>query len=316
MARFVARRLVMLVATLFTSSFVIFGALYLAPGDAVSTLSGSRTLSPQAVAALREQYHLDDPFLARYFQWLGDTLLHGDLGTSITYREDVSSVIAARMGVTFQLVLYAALIIVVVGVGLGLLSGLRGGVVDTSILVVTTVFAAVPSFVAATVLLSAFAVGLGWFPAVGTGEGLAGTLWHLTLPAVALALASLAIVSRITRVAVRTELGREHVQTAISRGIPYPALVRRHVLRNASIPVTTVVGITIASLFGMSAVVEQTFGLGGLGSALVEASLARDVAVVQGVALVFVTAFVVVNTLVDVAYAVLDPRVKAGSRAS
>lgn len=315
-ARFAVRRLMMLLGTLLVSSFVIFGSLYLAPGDPVSALSGARTLPPEAVVALRAQYHLDDPFLTRYFRWLSDVVLHGNLGTSITYREDVSSVIASRAGVTIELVVYAGLLVVLFGVGAGVLAGLKRGPLDSSIVLVTTVFAAVPSFVAAIVLLSVFSVSLGWLPAVGAGSGFAGSIEHLTLPAFAMALSAMAIVTRITRVAVRTELGREHVQTAVSRGIPYPTLVRRHVLRNAAIPVATVVGITIASLFGMSAVVEQAFGLNGLGATLVKASLSRDFAVVQGVALVFVTAFVVANALVDVLYAVLDPRVKAGSRAS
>jgi peptide/nickel transport system permease protein len=305
----------MLVAALLVSSFVIFGSLDLAPGDPLSTLSGGRTLPPEAVAQLRAQYHLDDPFLERYVHWLGN-VLHGDLGTSIAFRDSVTSVIGARVGTTIELVLYAALLIVLFGVGLGVLSGLRRGLLDTSIVVTTTVFAAIPSFVAAIVLLSVFSVNLGWFPALGAGDGGLDTLWHLTLPAIALALSAMAIVVRITRVAVRTEMGREHVQTAVSRGIPYPQLVRRHVLRNAAIPVTTVVGITITSLIALSAVVERAFSLDGLGAALVQAALSKDFAVVQGIALIFVTAFVVANAIVDLLYAFMDPRVAIGSRAS
>jgi peptide/nickel transport system permease protein len=315
MLRFAVRRAAMLVAALLVSSFVIFGSLDLAPGDPLSTLSGGRTLPPEAVAQLRAQYHLDDPFLSRYVHWISG-VLHGDLGTSIAYRESVSAVISARAGVTLDLVLFATLLIVVFGVGLGILSGLRKGWVDTSILTVTTVFAAVPSFVAAIALLSVFSVNLGWFPALGAGDGFTDSIKHLTLPAIALALSAMAIVVRVTRTTVRSEMGREHVQTAISRGIPYPQVVRRHVLRNASIPVTTVVGITITSLIALSAVVERAFSLDGLGAALVQAALSKDFAVVQGIALVFVAAFVVTNALVDLLYAFLDPRVALGSRAS
>ena len=313
---FVARRAAMLVAALLVSSFVVFGSLDLAPGDPLSTLSGGRTLPPEAVAQLRAQYHLDDPFLERYVHWLGNVVLHGDLGTSIAFRENVTSVIGARIGVTFDLVLYAAILIVLFGVGLGVLSGLRKGLLDSSIVVMTTVFAAVPSFVAAILLLSVFSVNLGWFPALGAGDGGLDTIKHLTLPAIALALSAMAIVVRVTRVAVRTEMGREHVQTAVSRGIPYPLVVRKHVLRNAAIPVTTVVGITITSLIALSAVVERAFSLDGLGAALVQAALSKDFAVVQGIALVFVAAFVVANAIVDVLYAFLDPRVTIGSRAA
>jgi peptide/nickel transport system permease protein len=313
---FAARRAAMLVAALLVSSFVVFGSLDLAPGDPLSTLSGGRTLPPEAVAQLRAQYHLDDPVLERYVHWLGNVVLHGDLGTSIAFRENVTSVIGARIGVTFDLVVYAAILIVLFGVGLGVLSGLKKGLLDTSIVVTTTVFAADPSFVAAIVLLSVFSVNLGWFPAIGSGDGGLDTIKHLTLPAIALAISAMAIVVRVTRVAVRTEMGREHVQTAVSRGIPYPQVVRKHVLRNAAIPVTTVVGITITSLIALSAVVERAFSLDGLGAALVQAALSKDFAVVQGIALIFVAAFVVANALVDVLYAFMDPRVAIGSRAS
>ncbi|HET6505867.1 MAG TPA: ABC transporter permease [Baekduia sp.] len=316
MRSFVARRAGMLVVALLVSSFVVFASLDLAPGDPLSTLSGGRTLPPEAVAQLRAQYHLDDPFLERYVHWLGNVVLHGDLGTSIAFRESVTSVIGARIGTTIDLVLYAALLIVVFGIGLGVLAGLRRGPVDSSIVAITTVFAAVPSFVAAIVLLSVFSVNLGWFPALGGGDGGMDTIKHLTLPAIALALSAMAIVVRVTRVAVRTELGREHVETAVSRGIPYLQVVRRHVLRNAAIPVTTVVGITITSLIALSAVVERAFSLDGLGAALVQAALSKDFAVVQGIALVFVAAFVVANAIVDVLYAFLDPRVAIGSRAA
>ena len=314
MWRFVARRGGMLVAAILVSSVVVYGSLDLAPGDPLATLTGGRTLPPAAVAQLRAQYHLDDSFPARYVQWLGN-VSQGDLGTSIAYREPVTSVIGARAGVTAALVAYAALIIIVLGVGLGVLAGLRRGLVDSVVVVATTVFAAVPSFVAAIVLLGIFSVGLGWFPALGSGEGALDTVSHLTLPAVALALSAMAIVVRVTRVSVRVELDREHVQTAISRGIPYRTLVRRHVLRNAAIPVTTVIGITVTSLIALSAVVERAFSLDGLGAALVQAAQSKDFAVVQGIALLFVVAFVVTNALVDLMYAGLDPRIKSGGRA-
>jgi len=138
---------------------------------------------------------------------------------------------------------------------------------------------------------------------------------HLTLPAVALAISSIAIVARVTRAAVRAEADREHVQTAISRGIPARQLIRRHILRNAAIPITTVSGITIASLIAVAAVVETAFSLNGLGAYLVQAAESKDLAVVQGISLVLVTAFVVINAIVDVLYAALDPRVTLGSRA-
>ena len=146
MGRFLLRRTAMLVATLFVSSFVIFGSLYVAPGNPIATLSGGRTLPPESVAVLERRFHLDEPFLTRYWDWLTG-VLHGDFGISIALRENVSSLIAARIWTTSALVLYASLIILALGIGLGLLSGLTRGALDTSVLVVTAVSAAIPAFV-------------------------------------------------------------------------------------------------------------------------------------------------------------------------
>jgi peptide/nickel transport system permease protein len=312
--RFLARRLAMLAASLLIASFVIFGALYLAPGNPISALSGGRALPQSSLRVLEQRYHLNQPFLGQYWYWLTNAL-HGNLGLSITLQENVSSVIGARIWTTAGLVLYAALIILVVGIGSGILAARRPGLTDTSVLVSTAVSAAVPSFVAAIALVFVFAVKLGWFPALGNGTSLWSNLRHMTLPAIALAVSSIAIVSRVTRAAVREEAGREHVQTAISRGIPTRQLVWRHIMRNAAIPITTVSGITIASLIAVAAVVETAFSLNGLGAYLVQAAASKDLAVVQGISLVLVTAFVVINAIVDVLYAVLDPRVALGSRA-
>jgi peptide/nickel transport system permease protein len=314
MLRFLLRRLAMLVATLFVSSFVIYASLYLAPGNPIATLSGGRSLPPQAVSLLEHRYHLDQPFLVRYWDWLTG-VVHGDFGISISQRQEVSSLMAARIGTTLELVAYASVIILVVGIGLGVLAGLKPGGVDTGVLVLTTVLAALPAFVASTFLISTFSVSLGWFPVLGNGEGFLGRIRHLTLPAIALAGASMALVARVTRTSVRAEMHKEHVQTATSRGLPRATIVRRHVLRNAAIPITTVAGITIASLIALAAVVERAFSLNGLGSYLVAAAASKDFAVVQGISLVLVTTFVVLNTFVDLLYAVLDPRVKLGTRA-
>ena len=312
---FLARRLAMLVASLLVASFVIFGALYLAPGNPIAALSGGRSLPPSSLKILEARYHLNQPFLAQYWYWFSNAL-HGNLGISITLRENVTTLIASRIWTTAGLVLYASVIILVLGIGMGLLGGLRPGLLDTSVLISSAVSAAIPSFVAAIVLVALFAVKLHWFPALGNGTDLLSNLRHFTLPAFALALSSLAIVARVTRAAIREEADREHVQTAVSRGIPRRQLVRKHILRNAAIPITTISGITIASLIAVAAVVETAFSLNGLGAYLVTSAQDKDLAVVQGISLVLVTAFVVINVAVDLAYAVLDPRVTLGSRAT
>jgi peptide/nickel transport system permease protein len=311
--RFLAKRLARLVASLFVASFVIFGAMYLAPGSVVATLSGGHALPASAVHILDARYHLNDPFLLQYWYWLW-AALHGNLGIAITLRENVSTLIGSRIWTTAGLVLYASVLILVFGIGLGVVSGLRRGFVDTSALVLSAISAAIPAFVAAVILVIVFAVKLGWFPSFGNGTNLFDNIRHFTLPAIALAISSLAVVARVTRAAVREESLREHVQTAESRGIAPRQLIRRHILRNAAIPITTVSGITIASLIALAAIVEVAFGLNGLGAFLVQSAESKDLAAVQGISLVLVTAFVVVNVAVDVLYALLDPRVRLGSR--
>ncbi len=314
MLAFIVKRLAMLAATLIVASFVIYGALYLAPGSPLAALTGGRSVPPEVMAQLEARYHLDEPFLTRWWIWF-TSALHGDLGESIPLHQQINTLIAQRAGITIQLVMLTAAIIIIVGVGLGIVGALGRKGVDGGVLLVATVSAALPAFAAAVVLQFIFGVQLRWVEPLGTGEGFTGRLSHLILPALALAATSVALVARVTRTAVRDELGREHVQTAISRGLPWREVVRRHVLRNAAIPITTVVGITIASLIALAAVVETAFGLNGLGSYLVQAALNKDFATVQGISLVLVFAFVITNVIIDFTYALLDPRVTLGSRA-
>jgi peptide/nickel transport system permease protein len=311
---FIARRLGGLVATLVISSLVIYGALHMAPGNPLAFLSGGRSLSPEAIASLRAQYHLDDPFVTQYWYWVSNAV-QGDLGQSITFRQDVASLLGARAPITGFLVAYTLVLVVVFGIGLGVISALRGGKLDTAIIAATSLGLAIPAFVAAVLLIFVFGVQLGWLPSFGAGEGFMERAKHLTLPAIALAMANVAYVARVTRAAIAEELDREHVETARSRGIPERLVVRRHVLRNAAIPITTVGGITAGTLIASSVVVENAFALGGIGSYLVDAVNAKDFAVVQGICLILVAVFVVISAAIDLLYGVLDPRVGAARRA-
>jgi peptide/nickel transport system permease protein len=310
---FVLWRFVGLCLTLLVASFAIFGALYVQPSNPIAFLAHGRELSPQSIAALRAEYHLNQPFLTRYWDWLTGAL-HGQLGESLVTKVPVSTLIAGRIGTTAFLLAYGSVLIVVFGVALGIVSALRRGVIGGAITAGLTLGLAIPSFVAAIILLTVFAVQLDWFPAYGQGTGFTDQLWHMTLPAVALALSSMAYMSRLTRSAVREELGREHVDTARGRGIPRGLILLRHVIRNAMIPITTVSAITIAALMVGTAVVETAFGIAGLGSLLVQSVADGDFAVVQGIALLLVTGFVVINTIVDVLYGALDPRISTVGR--
>jgi peptide/nickel transport system permease protein len=305
--RFVAGRAAALVATLVVASVVIYALLFVAPGDPATLLVGGARPSPAAVAEIHREYHLDDPFFVSYARWVGG-VAHGDLGRSLVYRDSVGHLLGGRIGNTLLLVVYAALLILVAGIGSGLLAGLRGGRVGTVVTVSSSVAMAVPTFVVAVVLIAIFSTRLTWFPVFGSGSGLGDKLWHLTLPAVSLAFVYVSWVSRVTQASVRAELRAEHVETARSRGLPEPWLIRRHVLRNASAPILAVSGLTIAGLFAATAVAEQAFGVNGIGALLVDSASKQDLAVVQALSLLMVAAFVVVNTVVDVANAMLDPR--------
>ncbi|MFC6714150.1 ABC transporter permease [Branchiibius cervicis] len=203
---------------------------------------------------------------------------------------------------------YAALLILTVGIGSGILAALSGRIVDRSITVIGSILMGAPTFVVAMFLIWLFSQKLSWFPVYGTGDGLLDMLWHLTLPAVAMSCAYLAFLSRITRTAVRSALGSEHVETATSRGISPRAIITRHVLRNASPEVFAVSGITVAGLIAATAVAETAFGVNGIGALLVQAAGRKDLPVVLLISLIMVVAFVVINTIVDLINVAIDPR--------
>jgi peptide/nickel transport system permease protein len=316
-ARALSGRLLQGVITLAIASFVIFAAVSLTPGGALVAFSGvlGHHPAPSYVAALTHEFHLNQPLIPRYIWWLGNAL-HGDLGQSTVSHQAVSSMIGSRLPTTLLLIGMASVIIVIVGVGMGVLAALRGGAIDMTILVGSVVALATPAFVAATVLITVFAVSLHWFPSLGAGSGVAGRLYHLTLPAIALALPNCAYVARVVRSSVREQMGKEFVETAVARGLARGRVIRKHIVRNAAIPILTVGGLTIAGLFAWTVIVEQVFGLDGLGSLMVQSVESNDYAVAQPTLMILVGAFIIINTLMDIAYTALDPRIAATGRDS
>jgi peptide/nickel transport system permease protein len=310
LAAFMARRIFALAITCLVASFVVYAALYLAPGSPISFLLNGHPAPPAVIHSVEAQYHLKDPLLVGYAHWLGG-LLQGDLGRSLITRQSVWSLLQPRIVNSVMLIAYAGLVIAFVGVGAGVLAGLRPRRLGPIVITTATACMAVPPFVVAVLLVTVFGVDLGWFPVLGAGSGFGDRLYHLTMPALALALATVAYVARITRAAVTAELQREHVETARARGIRERQVVRRHVLRNAAIPITTVVGISVASLIAGDAVVETAFGINGIGAYLIQSVVQKDFAVVQAITLILVVVFVVVNMIVDIGYALIDPRVGA-----
>ncbi|MFD3945362.1 ABC transporter permease [Streptomyces sp. NPDC058579] len=316
MTRYLAGRLLGLVAVLFVTSVVVFGAVHLAPGDPVSFLLHGRPATPEAVASLRAQYHLDDPVPVQYAKWLGG-VLRGDFGRSAQFHQDVGALIGSRLSGTGVLIGYAALLVALLGVSGGVLAALRPGTVDRAVLLGTGVATATPSFVSAIGLVSLFSVQLGWFPGPGgTPEDFGDRVYHLTLPAFALAITFAGLLARVTRSAMLDELGREHVEVARARGVAGRAVVRRHVLRNALGPIVTVGGTMLASLLISTSIVETAFNVSGVGSLLVQSVTAKDFAVVQAITLLGVTGFVLVNLLVDLLVPLVDPRLSLHGEAS
>lgn len=290
-------------------SLLVFASLYAAPGSPISFLLGRHTTSPAEIAAVKAQYHLNDPFLMRYWEWLTG-FVHGDFGTSIVFRQSVSSLIGPKIITTILLICYASVLAIIAGIGLGMIAEVRGRFLNRTVLISTAAGVAIPSFVAAIALLYLFSVKLGWFPSFGAGQGIADRIWHLTLPAISLALGSVALLARFTCTAIAEQRSKEYVTTAVARGLPPAEVFRHHVLRNSLIPITASAGIVVATMIVGVAVVEKAFSLDGLGSYMIDALNANDFPVVQAIALIFGAAYVVLNTAVDLIYAALDPRVK------
>lgn len=310
MLRYVLRRLAGAVPLLLLTSFIVFSFIHLAPGSPEKILLAGKRVDPETLQAIRDHYGLDDPFLVQYWHWLVN-VVQGDLGESITLKNSVSAVVSGRIVPTLELAAYATVLVVVFGLALGILAAIkRYGLVDTVVSVVTLVGSSIAAYVSAILLILIFPVSLGIFPVFGLGESFAGRLYHLTLPAIALAVALTALVARVTRASMGQALEQEFVETARSRGFSERRVIGKHALRNALVPVLTISGLVAGYLISGAVLVEYTFGLNGLGALLVSSVLAKDFAVVQAIALIFTAAFILINLAVDLFYAVVDPRVR------
>lgn len=307
--RFVLRRVAALAAMLLVLSFLVFALLYLAPGDVVRNLLGARPVTPEAVAQVRAQYHLDDPFWLQYGRWLGGAL-RGDLGTSVRTGTPVSQMLDGRVGITVTLAVIAGVLAIGVGVPLGVRAARRrGSATDRAITSASVVGISAPGFAVGLVLLYVFAVMLGWFPLYGIGDPGLDRLWHLALPGVALAVGVGALVVKVTRTAVARELDQDYVTFARARGLT-PRAVRRLYLRGAAVPIVTSAGLVLASLVGGAILVETTFALPGLGVLLSDSITFKDVPVVQAVTLLLATVIGVTTAVVDLFAVLADPRVR------
>jgi peptide/nickel transport system permease protein len=311
--RVVTRRILFAVPLLFFVSVLTFVLASLAPGDPAREILGLNA-SPEAYARLRESLGLDLPLYEQYWRWL-TRALHGDLGVSIVSGEPVTHAITSRLPVTLSLLVGALIVSVLVGVGLGLFSAVRGGTMGRMVDAFSLLGLALPSFWLAAVLISVFAVKLGWFPAVGyvpIGESPSRWLQSLVLPVLALAVGAIADYAKRTRQALAEELRSEHIRMAWANGISPASIYFRHALKSASILVVTLVGLQVVALLGGTIFAEYVFALPGLGSLAVDASLRHDLPMIQGIVVLFTLIIVVVNLVVDLAYTWLNPRVHTG----
>jgi peptide/nickel transport system permease protein len=244
-------------------------------------------------------------------------VLHGDLGRSINGNRRIASAIAERAGVTIFLAVMSVIIVLVLGILLGVLAAMRRGTrLDRIVVMFGVLGISSPAFVTGIFLLYVFGVVLGWFPTFGPGRGFIDRLWHLTLPAFALAFSVMAIILKITRAAMIEELDRDYVVFARARGLSPTRITFGYVLRNALIPVVTAAGLIVVTLIAGAIYVEVTFALPGLGALIVDAVQKRDIPMIQGTTLVFACFVVVVNLIVDLVYALIDPRIRFGRVAS
>ncbi len=264
--------------------------------------------TPAQAAYLRHTLGLDQPMLVRYGHWLVGAL-HGNFGDSITYRAPVSTLLGSRIETTLFLVLYAGALCLIVGVVLGVMSATIRPL-SPVIAATSGIGVAIPGFVAAILLISIFSLALGWFPTGGAGSGFSDRLWHMTLPAAALATSWAAYLTQVTRSALVEQRGKEHVETARMRGLSTTRIFRHHVARNAAPPVLTVSALTVAGLIIGAVTVEAAFGIDGVGSFLVTSIQAKDYNVVEALSVLIVVVFIAATTLIDIAEVLLDPRLR------
>jgi peptide/nickel transport system permease protein len=316
MFRYFLSRLFWCVPVMLGASVLIFVLLRFLPGDIVDIILGTEgAASPEVQATIRRLFGLDQPIYIQYLVWLG-AVVRGDLGNSLRTSEPVTGLLLSRLPVTIELAVLSVGLSVLMAIPLGVLSAVkRGGPVELLSRLVGLIGLSLPNFWLATMLILIASLWFGWLPSliyVNPFSNPVENLKQMILPAVSLALALMAIVLRMTRASMLEVLSHDYVKTARAKGLGERVVLMRHALKNAMIPVITVVGIQMGTLFGSTVVIEQVFGLPGMGWTFVNGIYQRDYPVVQGAVLMLAFTFVLVNLLVDLTYAYLDPRIRYG----
>ncbi len=313
MAKTIAFVLLRLIATLFAVTFLTFLMVALLPGDPVDTILGTGPRAPGIEEQIRDDLNLDDPFIVRYFAWLGDAVT-GDLGTSYVTDQPVSDTIQSRLPVTAQLAFMSIFIAVVIAIPVGVLGAYKQGKwADTTTSAAVQVALSIPNFIFGIFLIWLFAVQLGWLPASNwsrLSDGVADNMKTAILPALSLALAQMALFSRLVRSDMMATLRENYILSARAKGLSDRYILFRHALRPSSLSLMTIVGISFGALLGGTVIIESLFALPGLGFSLIAAINGRDILVIQGITVFIAAMFVIINTIVDLLYAVLDPRIR------
>lgn len=312
MIYYLAKRSLSLLLSLIAASLVIFAIIEVIPGDPASFMLGVNARA-DTLDALREQMGLNDPLIWRYLAWVSG-MLTGDFGISWTYKTPVADLIADRIWVSLPLALYALLLSILVAFPAGIFAASRrGGAGDLSIMGATQLGVAIPNFWFAMILVLIFAITLRWFPSGGFAgwDDPMAAIKSLTLPAIALALPQAAILARVMRSALLDTLGEDYIRTARAKGLSKRQALWRHAVRNALIPVLTIIGLQFSFLLAGGIIIEQVFFLPGLGRLIFQSISARDLIVVESVVMLLVFVVILVNFAVDLAYAAIDPRLRA-----
>ena len=312
MIAYIVRRLFSTLVVMAVVAFVVFSLLYLTPGDPAAVIAGDIATS-EDIQRIHQRLGLDDPFLVQFGRWAG-ALAHGDLGTSIFTNLPVTQLIGQRVEPTLSLTLCTLVVAIAVAVPLGVVAAAKAGTwFDRAVMAFSVLGFSVPVFVLAYILIFTFAVALDWLPVQGyrsIHEGFWPWLRHLILPSIALGTVYVALIARMTRASMLDVLAQDYVRTAQAKGLAPDQVLLRHALKNAAVPIMTIIGIGVALLISGVVVTETVFAIPGLGRLTVDAILRRDYPIIQGVILLFSAAYVLVNLAVDVSYTLLDPRVR------
>lgn len=311
---FIRRLVVVVLPTLFGISILVFGAMHLIPGSFVDVAIGlGPDVSPEQREAIARSYGLDAPLPVQYARWLGN-VLQGDLGESLRTGDSVAGEILHRLPATLELTLLATVVSLIIAIPAGIFAAVdRGGPIDFILRIIGLLGLSIPNFLIGTFLVLFVSTRWPVLPTTGfvpLGEDIVGNLKSLALPAISLGALLAASVMRMTRSSVLEELGREYLMVARAKGLSNRVVVMRHAVRNALVPVITVVGIQTGFLLGGTVIVEQIFAIPGIGRLALDAVSQRDYPVVQGTTLFIATGFVLMNTLADVVYGLVDPRIR------